>query len=246
MVAVFDIGNTNIHAGLYRGRRLTGRMCVPTGDALPVTKIARILSRKTPDGAAIVSVVPRLTRELVKLCRRQGVRTVVISSKIDCGIKHVYDDPSTLGADRVAAMAGALARYRQDAIIVDAGTAIKIDVALKNGRHLGGLILPGMQILAEALHEKTAQLPRIMVKKPGNLAGRSTTECMQSGIFNGTLAMVAGLIRQLKARYGAHLFCVSTGGAGAVLARHIPAIDKHDPELCLFGALTIYRRNVPD
>lgn len=244
MVAVFDVGNTNIHAGLYQGRRLTRRICAPTGDALPATMIGRMLNRKTVEGAAVVSVVPRLTRALVSLCRRQGVRTVVISSRIDCGIKYVYDDPSTLGADRIAAIAGALARYGQDAIIVDAGTAIKIDVALKSGRHLGGLILPGMEMLAEALHEKTAQLPRIIVRKPVNLAGRSTTEGMRSGVFNGTLAMVAGLIRQLKARYGAHFFCVSTGGAGALLARNIPVIDKHDPELCLLGALTIYRRNV--
>lgn len=197
-------------------------------------------------GVAVSSVVPHLTKQLVGLCGQYTVRAVVISSRIDCGIRYAYDDPATLGADRIAAIAGALARYRRDAIIVDAGTAITIDVALENGRHLGGLILPGMEMLAEAMHEKTAQLPRVRVERPKNLAGRSTEECLQSGIFNGTMNMISGLIRELRARYARDFLCVSTGGAGALMARHIPEIDKHDPDLCLYGALTIYYRNVSD
>lgn len=246
MVAVFDVGNTNLHAGIYDGRTFIQRWHVPTRNKLPVARIKRILSRSKLSGVAVSSVVPQVTKHLVGLCRRYKVRSVVVSSRIDCGIRYAYDDPATLGADRIAAIAGALARYRRDAIIVDAGTAITIDVALENGRHLGGLILPGMEMLAETMREKTAQLPRIRVERPKNLAGRSTEECMQSGVFNGTMKMISGLVRELRARYARDLFCVSTGGAGALMARHVPEIDRHDADLCLYGALTIYYKNVPD
>ncbi len=244
MVAVLDVGNTRIHLGRYGGHTLRGKWYFPTEKKLPVAPLKAVLADKRVKGLSVVSVVPRLTRQIVNLSSQYKLPTIVVSAKIDCGIQFAYKDPTTLGADRIATIVGALRRYRRSVIVVDAGTAITIDVASNAGRHYGGLILPGMHALAEIMHARTAQLPRVEVRKPSNLAGRSTEECIQSGIFNGTLMMVRGVIRALGKKYGREFYCVSTGGSGSLMDRYINEIQKYDADLCMYGALTIYYRNV--
>lgn len=242
MVVVFDIGNTNIHVGFYRSRTLARKFIFPTQKNLQKKEIRRILSDRRLTGAAIASVVPRSTKQVVDFCKDYGLPVVVVSSKINCGIKYAYRDPSTLGADRIAAVVGALARFQRDVIVVDAGTAITVDVVLRGGRHLGGVIMPGMHMLAASMHKNTARLPKVAVRKPNDLIGRSTDEGIRSGIFNGTTMMVSGFIKELKRKYGKSFFCVSTGGSGALLAKHIKEIQKYDADLCMYGTLTIYYR----
>jgi len=242
MVIVFDIGNTNIHIGLYRNRTLGRKYIFPTQKNLQKKEIRRILSDRKSTGAAIASVVPRITKQVIDLCKEYGLPVVVVSSKVDCGITFTYRDPSTLGADRIAAVTGAVARFRRDAIVVDAGTAITADVVLREGKYLGGVIMPGMNILSASMHKNTAQLPEVAVRKPRGLIGRSTEECIRSGIFYGTMMMVSGFINELKRKYGKSFFCVSTGGSGKLLSKHIKEIQKYDADLCMYGALTIYYR----
>jgi type III pantothenate kinase len=244
MVAVFDIGNTNIHAGVYKGHILKRKWVFPAKKKLPLTQIRGILSYKRLEGIAVASVVPRLTKQIRSLGKQYGIATKVVSSRMDCGLSFKYDDPATLGADRIAAVAGALTRYRRDVIVVDAGTAITIDVALSTEDYLGGLICPGMHILAELMHRKTSLLPRVEVRKTKKLVGQSTEECIQSGIFNGTMYMLSGLIREIKRRYGRDFFCVSTGGSGELVSRYVEEIQEYDSDLCMYGALIIYYRNV--
>ena len=244
MVAVFDVGNTRIHLGVYGGHTLRGKWHFPVEKKLPVSRLKAVLADKKVKGLSVASVVPRLTRQIVSLSKQYKLPIVVVSAEIDCGIRFAYKDPTTLGADRIAAIVGALRRYQRSVIVVDAGTAITIDVASHAGRHYGGLILPGMDALAQIMHARTAQLPRVDVRKPSNLAGRSTEECIQSGIFNGTLMMVSGLIDALRKKYGREFYCVSTGGSGSLMARYINEIQAYDADLCLYGALIIYHRNV--
>ncbi len=244
MVIVFDIGNTNIHVGSYVGQALRKRWHFPTTRKLPVAKVRRFISGGRIEGIAIASVVPGLTRQVQRLGRQHRISLTVVSSKVDCGLTFAYADPTTLGADRIAAMVGALTRYQRDVIVVDAGTAITIDVALSTGQHLGGLICPGMRILSELLYKKTALLPRVAVRKTKDLVGQNTEECLQSGIFNGTMYMLSGLIREIRRRYGRDFLVVATGGAGESVSRHVEDIDRYDPDLCMYGALIVYYRNV--
>lgn len=244
MVIVFDIGNTNIHIGSYEGQILKKRWHFPVARKLSVTKVRRIITGGRVEGIAVASVVPSLTRQIQRLGRQHHLSTKVVSSKMDCGLTFAYDDPTTLGADRIAAVVGALTRYQRDVIVVDAGTAITIDVALSTGQHLGGLICPGMRILSELMHKKTALLPRVVVRKTRNLIGQNTEECIQSGIFNGTMYMLSGLIKEMRTRYDRDFLVVSTGGTGELISRHVEDIDRYDPDLCMYGALIVYYRNV--
>ena len=243
MVAVFDIGNTRIHIGLCKGSAVSRKLSFPTRKRLPTSSISRIVKDRHLEGVVVVSVVPYLTKQLVDICRVQKIAPIVVSSKLRCGLKHKYNNPATLGADRIAVVVGALSRYKRDVIVIDAGTAVTIDVATQTGYHLGGIILPGMHLLAESMHKRTAQLPRIRVIKPKNFIGKSTRECIQTGIFHGTMAMMRGLIQDIRIQVRGNYYCVATGGSGKLIAQYVREVDEYDENLCIHGALDIYYRN---
>jgi len=243
MVVVFDIGNSNIHIGLYRNRKLIRRMISPTRRKISRVKIGNLIKQNKPDGVVVISVVPHLTKQVIGLSRMYNIKPMIISSRLECGIKYSYRSPATLGADRISAAIGALSLYDRDVIVVDAGSATTIDVITRNGNHLGGIICPGMYMLSEVMHQKTAQLPKVKVVAPVNLIGKSTGECMRSGIFNGTIMMIRGLIQAVKKQTKHDFYCVATGGAGRLLARYVGEIDEYNEDLCLYGALEIFYRN---
>jgi type III pantothenate kinase len=243
MVAVFDIGNTNIHIGLYTNHILSTKLIFPTRKKLPLKKIQTIFKDHRPEGVGVASVVPQLTRQLVSICKRRRVKPMIVSYKLKCGLKYRYRKPATLGADRIAAVAGALARYDTDVIVIDSGTATTIDVATRDGDYLGGIICPGLHMLSECMHEKTAQLPLVTITGPQDLIGRSTVECIASGLFNGTMAMIKGLVRDIKKQCRGEFFCVATGGSGRIIAQNVEEVQAYDEDLCLHGILTIYEKN---
>jgi type III pantothenate kinase len=244
MVAAFDVGNTNLRVGLFSRAGLLSKQVFPSRRRLPLAKIKKIINSGNLEGVVIASVVPTVTRKIVSTCRRNRIEPLLISSKSKCGLKYRYHDPSTLGADRIAAVVGALALYRKDVIVVDAGTAITIDVARRRGEFLGGIICPGMHVVASAIHQKTAQLPKVMITRPRNLIGRSTDECIKSGIFNGTMAMIEGLLAGIKQQIKGDFYCVATGGSGKIMSAYVDEINDYNEDLCLHGAFRIYRRNV--
>jgi type III pantothenate kinase len=244
VVAVFDIGNTNLRVALFARRKLLRKQVFASRKRLPLAKIKKIISNDDVDGVVIASVVPTLTKHIVRLCQKHRIEPVLVSTRSKSGLQYRYHTPSTLGADRIAAVVGALALYRKDVIVIDAGTAITIDVAHRGGDFLGGIICPGMHIIASAVQRRTAQLPKIEVVRPRNLVGRSTEECIRSGIFNGTMAMIEGLITRIKTQFKGDFYCVATGGSGKIITKYVHAVDEYNEGLCLHGSLDIYYRNV--
>ena len=98
MVAVFDIGNTNIHAGLYDSCTLSRTFVFPVRARLPATKVKRIVTMGGVEGVAIASVVPRRTRQLRSICEQNEIDPVIVSWKSARGLKYRYHDPATLGS----------------------------------------------------------------------------------------------------------------------------------------------------
>lgn len=244
MVAVFDIGNTNIHVGLYEEYTLDRKLVFPSKAKLSLTRISKIIKRSNLEGAAIASVVPQLTRQVASICKEYKIVPIIATAKSRCGLKFRYREPRTLGADRIAAVVGALSRYDRDVIVIDAGTAITVDVATRGWHHLGGIICPGMHILSEQMYQQTAQLPRIKIRKPKNLIGRSTEECLHSGIFHGTMAMVSGLVRDIRKQERRDFLCVATGGSGKIIAANVNDVDRYDDDLGIYGILQIFYRSM--
>ena len=245
MVVSFDIGNSNIHFGLYRDGHLIKWSVFPTrGRSLkPVLK--KVLVQKNIKGAAIASVVPKATEEIKRYIKQQyRMIPVMITAKLKTPLKFAYRDPTTLGADRIANAVGGLFRYKKNLLIISFGTATTIDVILKNGHHLGGVIAPGIDLLMSGLTENTALLKQVKMQKPGSYVGKTTAECIQSGVINGSIAMVQGLINAIKGEVRKKMFCIATGGWGQQMRKYIDEIDAFDQDLTTFGVLKIYENNV--
>lgn len=244
MVAVFDIGNSYIHVGVYRDGRLAKRTVSPVLSKHIERDLMKMLGSKKIIGAAIASVMPRVTPRVVRFLKRHyRIEPVIVSSKVDCHLKIDYRKPMTLGADRIANTVGGLARYRKDLLILSFGTATTLDVVLKDGHYLGGLIIPGMGLFMDGLVSRTALLKKVALQLPQRVIGQSTEECIQSGIVNGTVVMIQGLIQAIRRECKKRLLCVATGGWGQFMTKQIKQIAYFDQDLGIFGVFKIYEYN---
>ncbi len=158
----------------------------------------------------------------------------------------LYDNPAEVGADRIV---NAIAAFdicgaaRRPLIVVDFGTATTLDAITAKGEYLGGAICPGVTISADALFQRAARLPRIDVRKPSRVVGRTTVGAMESGLFWGYVGMVDGLVRRMSDELGGNAICVATGGLADVIAPEIPQIQHVDADLTLHGLRIVWERN---
>ena len=131
---------------------------------------------------AIASVVPPLTPVLVELARTfLGQEPLVVEPGVRTGMPILYEPPGDVGADRIVNGVAAFAAYGGPVIVVDFGTATTFDVVTKKGEYVGGVICPGIGISADALFQRAARLPRVDIRNPGAVIGRSTVGSIQSG-----------------------------------------------------------------
>lgn len=245
MVASFDIGNSNIHLGLYRDGRLIKWSMTPLHTCSVEHSLTGLLARKNIRGAAIASVVPKVTIEVKRYLKRQyRVVPVIITAQLNTPLKFSYRCPATLGADRIANAVGGVLRYKKNLLIISFGTATTIDVVLKDGHYLGGIINPGIDLLLAGLVENTALLKKVKLHKPRKYIGKTTEECIQSGVINGSITMVQGLIKAIKHEVRRKLLCIATGGWGQRMTKYIEEIDCFDQDLTTFGILKIFENNV--
>jgi type III pantothenate kinase len=120
-------------------------------------------------------------------------------------------------------------------LVADFGSALTIDVVGDTGAYLGGIIAPGVGMSAHALHSATALLPEVRPAPVDCVTGRDTIACIRSGLFFGTICMVEGLVKRLRAEHPGATTVLATGGNAPLFAGHIPVIDEIIDELTLEG-----------
>jgi type III pantothenate kinase len=252
-ILVIDVGNTNTVIGLFEGVELRGQWRLATrrdqtedeyGILVRSLFAGAGVSHDHLDGAAIASVVPPLTPMMQQLCRKHlGCEALVVGPGVRTGVAVLYDPPGDVGADRIVNAAAAHALYGGPVIVVDFGTATTLDVVTRRAEYLGGVICPGIGISADALFARAARLPRVEIRDPGRVIGRSTVASIQAGLYYGYAAMVDGLLARMRAELNEPARVVGTGGLCEVLAPAIPAIEAVDPALTLTGLRLIWERN---
>lgn len=259
MLLAIDVGNTNIVLGVFRDAdgelihswRLT-TLRERTADELGilVTSLCERhkVTAKDVTGIVMASVVPPLTGTMMMMLSLYFGRTALnVEPAVNSGMPILYDHPLEVGADRVVNGVAAYEEYgrrhRRPVIVVDFGTATTFDAISANGEYLGGVICPGPQISADALFQRAAKLPRIDVRKPEQVIGRTTVGSMQSGLFWGYVDMVQGLVRRIQAELGGRAVVVATGGLAILVSPETELIDHVDPELTLRGLRIVWLRN---
>jgi type III pantothenate kinase len=260
MLLTIDIGNTNFTLGVFKGDTLAHIWRLATLRERTSDEIGLFITHAMAqqqldigalDGVIISSVVPPLTAPTAQAVEEYcGKRPVLIENGLNIGMPVLYDKPSDVGADRVVNAVAAYDMYgrawHRPLIIVDFGTATTFDAVSAAGEYLGGILCPGIGISADALFQRTAKLPRVDVRKPARLIGRATVESIQSGLFNGYVAMVEGLVDRMRVELlkdePQRVVCIATGGLAPVIAEQTKVIQYSHPDLTLQGLRLIWDR----
>ena len=245
---VVDIGNTSTAIGLAQGERVWSVCHLHGGlrDRRAIAHVVRGLLGRTPvAGAALCSVVPAANAVwLAELRRLLGAPPLLVRHRLRLGVRVSYPRPATIGADRLANASGAVARYGAPVIVADFGTAVTFDVVLPRRGYVGGVIAPGLPLMTEYLHEKTALLPRIRLRRPRAAVGRSTAEAMRIGALTGYRGLVREIVAQLRRTPGLReaRLC-ATGGYARWALQGLDLPFTIDPTLTLYGVGRIFELN---
>lgn len=250
-ILAVDIGNSDTVFGLFLGKKLIAdwRMKTRSRSSKQISSTVAMLleegmmSRSQVDGGVIASVVPHLTPVYERSLRAHlRTRPVVVKARQDLGIRIRYRPASALGADRICHALGAWDAFGGPTIVIDFGTATTIDVISARGEFLGGLIAPGIQTGLRALSATAAKLPEIDLHFPPSLIAQDTLECMQSGVLNGAVAFIEGILPPLKKLVGRNARVLATGGFAPLIASQCRVIDTVDTDLVLQGARVFFER----
>jgi type III pantothenate kinase len=257
MLLAIDVGNTNIVLGVFDGDRLTvtWRLLTlreRTADEVGLMVTGLFAHEKIDlavvDGVVMSSVVPLLTPILVGMSQRYfGREALVVDPASNAGMPILYENPAEVGADRIANSIAGFERHGRRAgmplIIADLGTATTFDAVTTGGEYLGGVICPGPQIAAEALFQRAARLPRVDVRKPSHVIGRTTVGAIESGLFYGYLGMVEGLVRRMTDELGGRAVAIATGGLAGLIAPETSLFAAVEPDITLLGLKIVWERN---
>lgn len=260
MLLAIDIGNSSINIGLFDGSDIIGKLTLHTYPIRTVqayrSEIKDFFSKKTGKsiqphvGAIISSVVPELTdilnNSLKGLSRKEPLR---FDASLDTGLTLDVEKPGEIGTDRIANAVAAREIVAPSALVVDFGTATTIS-AVKDSVFIGGTILPGIGLMADALYRGTSRLPLVDITSEMSsldssipAAGKNTIKCIISGIIYGTAGAVERLITEIETNEGCNFKVVITGGYSSLIARFLKRDSYLEPDLTLYGLRLLFERN---
>jgi type III pantothenate kinase len=204
--------------------------------------------RSSVQAIVLASVVPPLTGTTVAMVKQYfNLNPLIVDPVTNTGMPILYENPAEVGADRIVNAIAAFDRWGAGSlrplVVCDFGTATTLDAVSAKGEYLGGAICPGVTISADALFQRAARLPRIDVRKPATVIGRTTVGALESGLFFGYVGMVEGLVRRMSDELGGNAICIATGGLATVIAPETGLIEHVDVDLTLQGLRLVWERN---
>ncbi len=254
MLLAIDIGNTHTVLGIYDEEKLKEYFRVASNHALTVDECGLLVKQLFQEydnikDVIICSVVPPLTSIYEEMSKKfLEVEPVVVSSDLSFGIKILYDDPKTVGADRLANAVATYDIYGGPAIVVDFGTATTFDVISEKGEYLGGAIAPGIETSSFNLFNKASQLFKVSLEKPKKAIGKNTEESLRSGIIFGAVGQIDEIVKRIKKELSEDFQSqkkpkvIATGGLANLIAKESKTVEEVNPTLTLEGLRRIYSK----
>lgn len=227
-----DISNSFTKMSLATPGRLIGKVRrIPTA-SLSAEDIRDALGSARV--AVVSSVVPEASRRILPAL---PPGSFFVGPKTTAGLPIRYPRPKTIGADRLANAVACVHLFGAPGVVVDFGTAVTFDVIAEDGAYVGGVIAPGMGAMTEGLHARTALLPRVTLRRPKRVVGRSTREAMLAGAVYGYRGLVMEILREIfrEQFHGKKPIVVATGGDAELVGRGIDLFDAIHPLLILEG-----------
>lgn len=245
MFLACDIGNSFVKAGFFDGNNLTNSFSFQK-----INGLHEIISGKNITAAGISSVVPANTDRLREMLSSLLIPVHIISYKSSFNIKLNYKTPETLGIDRLCSAEGAYFLNRgikenEILLSIDMGTASTINIITHPGEFIGGVIAPGVKMMADALHSYTAQLPEVSFEDYDGMIGNSTKSSIASGLINSTLGMIDRITFFLSKKYpGKSVKIYLTGGNAERLVSHLETKFIYEKNLVLYGIRSVSELNM--
>ena len=241
MLLVVETGNTTTSFVVFSGSECLEVQKMPSAslsghDGISGSLAPVIIQYPALCDAVICSVVPSLERSIGGYLHRHLTgQVLMVSSSMRLPFMLHYNSPDTFGADRIALCALSQSLYPEHAVIaLDIGTAITVDVLDSSRNYLGGLIMPGLDLMAKALHEHTARLPLVALDRQETLLGYSTVDCIRNGIILGCVSSMEGVVKRitswLQKECNEHdIKVIATGGSAPLIASMLdcsPAVEE--------------------
>jgi type III pantothenate kinase len=236
-ILALDAGNSRIKWGLWADRGFIAQGAVATTRAGELADAWHMLARPVRAiGSCVATAQVRATVERV-LAPWKIVPEWIVSQREQCGVRSHYADPAQLGPDRWAALIGAHARIDGPCVVVNAGTAVTVDALADGGEFPGGLILPGLDLMATSLAGATARLRQESGKV--EMFARNTADAIASGAVQGVCGAIDRMRAALRGAREQAPCVVLSGGSAAALAPHLPPPVQVAPTLVLEGLIAI-------
>ncbi|MES2597264.1 MAG: type III pantothenate kinase [Verrucomicrobiota bacterium] len=229
---LIDVGNGRTKLGLSTREALLDRRDLPSREVTPEAIREAVAGWKF-GRAIIASVVPAV----VPVWREVFPTLLELRHDTPMGIGIRYPKPESIGQDRLANAVALAHLHGAPGIVIDFGTAVTFDILSADKHYIGGVIAPGLRLMTDYLHERTALLPLVELSEPPSAIGTSTVGAIQAGAAIGYRGMIKGILEALKNELSesAHAHVVATGGDAGWIMAGIEEKIPVDPDLTLHG-----------
>lgn len=242
MQLLIDVGNGRTKFGLATSEQILERREHATRELSPAA-VREVVKGWPFEKAVICSVVPKVLPAFREVF---GSQLIELRHDAPLGIGIRYPKPESIGADRLANAVALAHMHGAPGIVIDFGTAVTFDILSADKFYIGGVIAPGLRLMTDYLHERTALLPSVDLREPETAIGQSTEGAILAGAAIGYRGMVKGILEALKRELGsqdAHV--VATGGDAEWIISGMGEDIFTDPDLTLHGLRLVGNLRAP-
>jgi type III pantothenate kinase len=244
MLLLIDIGNTRIKWATFDRNTLETQQAVPHASWTLSECLTSFAALPLPKRVLVSNVGGERVADIVRSATSQcwGIHPEFMQSTAAAGgIVNAYPEPAKLGVDRWLAMIAAFAEHQQSLCVVGIGTAATVDGVAADGKHLGGLIVPGPDLMVGSLLRNTSEIARRAQQGSvgSGVFANNTLGAVHQGATHAVAALAERAVESMKIQLGVQPLLILTGGASAEVARHIRFPHVLTPDLVLRGLIVL-------